>query len=617
MDTIAEIKARLDIVDVIGEYVPLQKAGSYYRALCPFHTERTPSFYVSPQRQVWHCFGACNTGGDIFSFVMKKEGVDFREALRLLARRAGVPLLEERRPEEDARLRRLYQAHEAAIEFYHRVLTESPDASLARSYLERRGLHLQTARRFMLGYSPRTHDALAQHLKALGFTDQELIEGGLAVRENGGIRDRFYGRIMIPIWDEGGRPVGFGARALDESHPKYLNTPQTPIFDKGGLLYLLDRAKEAIRREGKAVVVEGYMDAIAAHWAGFTNVVATMGTSLTERHVRSLRRYARRVILALDPDAAGQEAVVRGHQTVMDTADQVLPVLTWRRSLQLQEVVGIDLLVALLPSGYDPDQLIRSSPAKWKEILEGAEPVLDFRFRKAQEGKDLNDPKAARQVVDELLPLIASVPDPVTRAHYLQRLSRLCHTPEGELAEMARRLRRQPLRGRQSAPEAARPKPRAEGERTEEMLLALILRYPELRPLALHLPENLFWQEANRAVFLAWRSTSDLAHLAQSLAPELQVHTDALIGLWTTFPKLWDNDYGKRAFHDLWRRLEERALRARKKALAAAFASQEGQSHLAEKAALVLQGQGAEDPQVRLLLEDLEVGRKLHAKRYE
>ncbi len=611
MDAISEIKARLDIVEVVGQYVPLQKAGRYYRALCPFHSERTPSFYVSPERQSWHCFGACHTGGDVFSFIMRKEGVGFGEALRILAQRAGVELPSRRSPQEEARRQRLYQAHEAAVEFYHRLLLQDISAAPARRYLEGRGIDEATARRFMLGYSPPGWDALLRHLRARGFREEELVEGGLLVSGEGRAWDRFRGRLMIPIWDEGGRPVGFGSRALDDSHPKYLNTPQTPIFDKGGLLYLLDRARDEIRRTGCAVVVEGYMDAIAAHQAGFTNVVASMGTALTERQVRALRRYGRRLVLALDADAAGAEAVMRGHQVVEAAQEEAVPQLTWRGLVRFQGSTGIDLRVAVLPPGHDPDDVIRQSPARWRELVEEAEPVLDYRFRRAQEDKDLRDPAARSQLVQELLPLVGAVAEPVLRAHYLQRLSRLALVREEDLAAMLARQR-----GARGSP------PQQEGQRPldpERLLLALLLRYPELREEAAGLPESLFWDGANKEVFRAWKEAQNLAQLAQALPEELRDYADGLISLWTRFPPVWDNDNGWRAFRDVRRRLEERELRARKRALTAALAAHEeglaDRRVLVEQALLALRGERPDDPSAYLLVEDVELGRRLHSPR--
>jgi DNA primase len=614
MDIVAEVKARLDIVDVVGEYVPLQKAGRYYRALCPFHSERTPSFYVSPERQSWHCFGACASGGDVIAFVMRKEGLEFRDALALLAQRAGVPLPERRQRQEEERLQRLRAATEAAAQFYHRRLMEGPEGAAARRYLEGRGVDAEACRRFLLGYSPPSRDALRRHLSALGFREGELLEAGLLLEGEGGLRDRFHGRLMFPIWDERGRAVGFGARALDDSLPKYLNTPQTPIFDKGGLLYLLDRAREGVRRSGCAVIVEGYMDAIAAHQNGFTNVVASMGTALTERQVQLLKRHAQRLVLALDADAAGTAAALRGHEVVSAASQgERVPVVTWQGMVRYQERAAVDLRVAILPPGQDPDQVIRASPQRWRELVEGAEPVLEFRFRVAAASRDLRDPRARAELVQELLPLVDAIAGPVLRAHYLQRLARLALVREEELLSLLPRQRqRQP---RQE--EALSPSRPASGEEPEDWLLALLLRYPALRPAGLAIPEELFWDSANRQVLRAWQGCRDLAELQQALPEELHPHVEALISLWTRFDPAWDNDYGKRAFETTLKRLEERQLRTAILAGAAALAEEAERKDIVPSLRSALQAlqEGQEphsDPLAALLVKDVRLALRLH-----
>ncbi|KKK52327.1 hypothetical protein LCGC14_3106030, partial [marine sediment metagenome] len=279
-----------------------------------------PSFIVSPERQSWHCFGACGTGGDIFSFVMRREGVEFPEALRLLATRAGVDLPERgRRPEEERQRERVHSANETAARWYHELLVKDDIGKSAWGYVQKRGIDGPTAEAFLLGYSPPSWEATREHLRERGYSDAELVAAGLLVEGERGLHDRFRGRLMFPIRDVRGRFTGFGARALDESVPKYLNTAQTALFDKGGMLYALERAQDGIRREGQAVIVEGYMDVIAAHQSGFDNVVATMGTSLTERQVRLLKRQTRSIVLALDADTAGSEAALRGHEVVDDS----------------------------------------------------------------------------------------------------------------------------------------------------------------------------------------------------------------------------------------------------------------------------------------------------------
>ena len=315
MSVIDDVKSRLDIVDVIGGYVTLQKSGRNFRASCPFHAEKEPSFYVFPERQSWHCFGSCNTGGDVFSFVMKKENMEFADALRELAQKTGVVLT----PNPTAQSQengRLHGANEAAAHYYHQVLVDYPAASRAREYFQGRGLAANTMDDFKIGFSPADGQSMKKHLMGDGYTEQELLAAGLLVeRGSDGTQDRFRGRLMFPISNPQGRVAGFGARATNDSFPKYLNSPQTAIFDKSGLLYALDRARTAIRTQDLAVIVEGYMDAIMAHQHGFTQVVATMGTALTPRHVGLLKKLTRNISLAFDADTAGETASQRAAAT--------------------------------------------------------------------------------------------------------------------------------------------------------------------------------------------------------------------------------------------------------------------------------------------------------------
>ncbi len=284
MSTVEEVKQRIDIVEVVSRYTTLTKAGRNFKALCPFHSEKTPSFFVFPERQSWHCFGACNTGGDAFSFIMKKEGLSFGETLRFLADKVGVliPTRIEPGPGRDEK-ERLFQANEVAAQFYHNLLVTSAQAEKVRSYLASRGLNDKSTSDFQLGYSPNTWEALKQYLLERGFTEMEMLTTGLIIQsEDGKTHDRFRNRLIFPICDQRGRVTGFGGRALDnETQPKYLNSPQTPVFDKSDTLYGIHLAAPAIRREDVAVIVEGYMDVIIPHQYGFQNVVASMGIAIT------------------------------------------------------------------------------------------------------------------------------------------------------------------------------------------------------------------------------------------------------------------------------------------------------------------------------------------------
>jgi DNA primase len=429
MGVVDEIKERLDIVDVVGAYVPLQKAGRYYRARCPFHAEKTPSFYVFPDSQRWHCFGACGEGGDIFTFVMKREGWDFATALEELARRAGV-VLRPRTPEQarmDEENARLQAAVAEAAQYYHHLLLHAPEAARAREYLARRGISSETVLRFQLGYSLPAWDALRAYLTGRGFTPDELVRAGLLVkREDGSTYDRFRDRLMIPIRDPHGATVGFGARTLEaDGAPKYINSPQTPLFDKGRLLFGLDMARDAIRREECVVVVEGYMDVMQAHQAGFRNVVAQMGTALTETQVRLLKRYTRRLILALDPDAAGIQATLRGLEVAREAIDRELtPVFNPRGLVGFERRLGAEIRVLTLPAGHDPDDLIRQNPDWWPVLIQESLPVVEFVLQQLLRQTDLEDAKGRARVVEAMLPLLRDVGNPVERETYAQKVAR-------------------------------------------------------------------------------------------------------------------------------------------------------------------------------------------------
>lgn len=467
---IEEIKQRLDLVDYIGRHVELKRAGRTYKARCPFHTENTPSFVLFPHTNTWHCFGACGEGGDIFSYVQKREGLGFAEALTQLAREAGIPLEEENEALRQSRERReqLLATCEAAMQQYQQWLRELPEAALCRAYLQRRGLDQETIHRFGLGYAPNRWEALLQALTARGYAPGELAEVGLVhERDQGGYYDSLRHRLVFPIHDERGRVVGFGGRALDdEQQPKYLNSPQGPLFDKGRLLYGLALAKEGIRRAGRAVVVEGYMDVIAAQQMGYTNVVAALGTALTQEQLQLLQRYSPHLTLALDADEAGQRAVERGLETLLSLQQQ-LRRERWERARQgkgrAQEIEG-DLRVLLLPPGYDPDELIREEPAQWERRVAEAQPVLDYLIGRRVAGLSLDDPHQKAEAAAALMPLLATLDSTLVRNHYLQRLARLLQSDERLLGqELAHYLEgtRRPTRSALAASPPPEPPPEA------------------------------------------------------------------------------------------------------------------------------------------------------------
>ena len=430
MSVIDEVKDRLDIVEVISSYVPLQKSGRNYKALCPFHSEKTPSFVVFPDNQRWHCFGACGDGGDVFTFVMKREGWDFRTALEELARRAGVEL----RPRTQAQMQaeeetdRLRSALTTAAQYYNHLLRHAPEAEAARAYVTRRGLDDETVECFLLGYSLPGWERMRTYLTGCGYTVEELAKAGLLVRREDGSStyDRFRERLMLPIRDAQGRVTGFGARTLDpEGVPKYINSPQTALFDKGRTLFGLDLARQVIRREDRVVIVEGYMDVMQAHQAGFANVVAQMGTALTEPQLRQLQRYTKRFVLALDPDAAGVQATLRGVEVAREALEQAWePVFDPRGLVGYEARLGAEIRILRLPGDQDPDDLIREEPQRWATLVEEAVSVVDFYLQILLEELDLDDTKAKARVVDTLLPVLRAVANPVEREDYVQKMAR-------------------------------------------------------------------------------------------------------------------------------------------------------------------------------------------------
>jgi DNA primase len=375
MSIAEEIKTKLDIVDYIQRYVPLKRAGRTWKAPCPFHAEKTPSFVVDPERQSWRCFGQCATGGDVFAFAMKQHGWTFSEALQELGKLTGVEVRQQT-PEQRAqgeRLDHLRGLLGAAADAYHGLLLNPNDreAEATRRYVhEKRGLSDETIQKFAIGYAPPGWNHMLDYLKELGYNEDQIIETGMAIRnDEGRVYDRFRNRLMIPIRDERGRVTGFGARALNpDDNPKYLNSPQTALFDKSRTLFGLDLAKRMIADMGVAVIVEGYMDAIQAHQAGFANVVAQMGTAMTETQLKLIApKWAKKIILALDSDAAGQNATMRSLEVARGTLQA-----------DYSGRLSVDMRVLHIPDAKDPDDLIRETPERWTELVDNAQPVADF-----------------------------------------------------------------------------------------------------------------------------------------------------------------------------------------------------------------------------------------------
>jgi DNA primase len=444
MSQVDEVRAAADIVKVVGDYVKLRKAGANYMGLCPFHQEKTPSFAVHPAKQIFHCFG-CGVGGDVFKFVMMIDNLTFPEALRRLAEKVGVTLSDtfgDVAYDANARVRAaLYKMHEAAAKFFAGQLSGTAEGRLARAYLEDRGLTDEAVGRFRLGYAPADGQALTRHLAGAGYEPELLEKSGLLVRDAERDRhyDRFRRRIIFPIANDSGKVVAFAGRALGDEQPKYLNSPETPIYTKGRVLYHLDRAGPAIRKLDYAILVEGYMDCIAVASSGIENVAACCGTSLTEGQIRLLARYSRRVVVNYDPDSAGVAAT--------------------ERSLALLLEEGFEAKVLALPGGLDPDSFIRKKGvAAYRDLLAGARTYIDYLTDRALATHNINTPEGKVAAANAVLPYLARVPNPMLRAELANRLAERLHLDERLLADELRRAAGAPRSEMRLQPESAAPK---------------------------------------------------------------------------------------------------------------------------------------------------------------
>ncbi len=494
MSVIDEIKSKVDIVDLVSEAgVKLRHAGRNYTGFCPFHDNKhTPAFVVWPESGTWRCFGQCNEGGDIFKFVMKRENLDFKEALDKLAARAGVPVptFTRQTPEQKEAYDQLRILLEDAIIFYRGHLLANKEVL---SYLhQKRGLTDLSIETFGLGYAPHAWDSALTHFTQRGYSERDLSEAGLlSQRDSGGFYDRFRNRIMIPIRDENGRMAGFGARIVDPNDvPKFLNSPETPVFSKGHLLYGLDRARKPIRAADQAVIVEGYLDVIALHQAGFENVVSPMGTALTEHQLRLLKRFTRRIVLALDPDAAGQKAVLRGLDAARQAMDREGEMGFDARGLLREEArLQADLRVASLPDGLDPDELVARSREEWPRLIASAKPIVTYVMETLAAGQNIIDPKVKNQIAAQVLPLIEDLPNALERDTYRQQLARMLRVDESALtgthpqASSVKRSRIGP--GPKSPPKQAPEKQSSaltlsSNNKVEAYIIAVLVKKPEL-----------------------------------------------------------------------------------------------------------------------------------------
>jgi DNA primase len=490
MSVIDEIKCKVDIVVLVSEAgVKLRHAGRNYTGFCPFHDNKhTPAFVVWPESGTWRCFGQCNEGGDVFKFVMKRENLDFKEALDKLAARAGVqvPTFTKQTPEQKEVHDKLRILLEDALIFYRSHLMANK--TLLNYLRQKRGLTDLSIETFGLGYAPNAWDSALVHFSQRGYSEHDLVEAGLiSPRDTGGFYDRFRNRIMIPIRDENGRMTGFGARIVDPNDvPKFLNSPETPVFTKGHLLYGLDRARKPIRAADQAVIVEGYLDVIALHQAGYENVVSPMGTALTEHQLRLLKRFTRRIVLALDPDTAGQKAVLRGLDAARQAMDREGELGFDARGLLREEArLQADLRVAAIPDGLDPDEIVARNKEEWARLIDKAKPIVTYVMETLAAGQNIIDPKVKNQVAAQVLPLIEDLPNALERDTYRQQLARMLRVDESALTgtqAQASRVRR-PRGGEGQQQVKEKPKPVltvSTNNRVEAYIIAVLVKKPEL-----------------------------------------------------------------------------------------------------------------------------------------
>jgi DNA primase len=538
MDATEEIKARLSIEDVVGRYVELKRAGASLKGLCPFHQEKTPSFVVSPSRGTFHCFG-CQRGGDVFTFLMEIERLQFPEALKRLAEQAGVEL-PDRRAAHPSLKAQLYDANASAAEVFTELLLASP-GERARSYLKTRGFGREAVDLFGLGFAPASRDLLITRLHNRGFDDRILLAAGLAIQDDvgGAPRDRFRSRLIFPIRDAGGRISGFGGRALDEDRqPKYLNSPQTEVFDKSAVLFGIQLASDPIQKQKKAVLVEGYLDAVRAHLAGYRNTVASLGTAVTTQQLESLGRQAHSVVLALDPDPAGRAAAAR-------TALTALAEVTRARGRQPGDIGALDLLVASLPDSRDPDELIQAEPELWEAAIADAIPTFDFYFEQTMQSLDRTSDSWRQEAIDRLVPLVQQFATSAGwQAVWMERISRETGVDVQALVR-AMPANRQPLR-RQTRPTApVQDKQVAEAttsraltsdpeRRVEESLLALLLRAVVIPSAAAEPLRDVALERQDHRILLtavlSWQPTAnyDYEMLRETFPEDVRVVADEL-----------------------------------------------------------------------------------------
>lgn len=508
MGDIEEVKSRTNIIDLIGAHVTLKKAGRHFKGLCPFHSEKTPSFIVSPERQSWKCFG-CGKGGSVIDFVMENERVDFVEALETLAEKVGVKLERRTGDTPEAKLKeRIYEANHLASEYYHFLLTKHAIGEHARAYLKTRGVTDKTIKTFILGYSPNSWDGLLKYLKKKGYDEQVLDIAGLIVPSRRGGYDRFRGRIMFTLKDHRGNIVGFSGRLLDlpagrqvHQEAKYINTSETPVYSKGNVLYGLDVTKAAIQKSGEAIVMEGEFDVISSFQAGVGNSVAIKGSALTEGHVHLLRRFAERLIFALDSDVAGDAAA--------------------RRGIEIADRAGLDMRVVELPSGKDPDEAARGDLIRFKKALKEATPIYDYFISSVIKRFDPTDAYGKKKISEELLPIFSRIENSIVQGHYVKKLAGTLGVSEDAITDGMQKTIRESIVGRKVSQDTT---PDTKISHTREENLELYILALVLQGKTLDLYEQLY-EEVSMSDF----SAAPVRQILEQLDIHLRGHSVFLI----------------------------------------------------------------------------------------
>lgn len=482
-----EIKQKLDIVDFIREYIPVKAVGANFQALCPFHGEKTPSLVISPEKQIWHCFG-CGKGGDVFSFLMEIEGLGFVEAVRELAPKVGVTLRNDN-PEAYSKRNRLLDIMALSVKYYHHILgTKVGEKPLA--YLKKRGLTSEIIEEWQIGYSQDTWDSLISFLSARPvegkkYLVQEMLEAGLIIKKEGAANrfyDRFRDRIMFPVNDVNGNPIAYSARlnpeVVNDKVGKYINSPQGPIYDKSRVLFGLDKAKNHIKTKDLVIVVEGQMDVIACHQFGYKNAVASSGTALTTEQVALLKRYTNNIALCFDADAAGQLAADRGIKEAM--------------------AAEMNISVIIIPSGKDPDDALRQDPSSFEIAVQEAKPMMEYYFNKVTAGLDLTDVSNKKEVAKKMLAMIAKLANKIEAAHWLKVTAQALETDENALRES---LPKETIKETLVPFKTPQVAPKAREEQLSELLLAIIIRFPDFIAYVISKMEPLWLENENNRSF--------------------------------------------------------------------------------------------------------------------